>query len=193
MSVDPLENLATSIEKSAVGAIRTALGLYGLIALVVGVLILVWPGKTAAVVTAIIAIYAVLGGIAYAALGVFSDLKRGWARIGAIVLGGLFVLAGFLALLNLGASTAWLATFIAIVVGILWVIEGIVALTTLDRSRSRGWSIFFAIVSVLAGLVLIFSPLSIVTLWWLLGIFLVVIGALQIVRAFAFGRGGVVF
>ena len=64
------------VEKAAVNGIRTALGLSGAIALIVGILILVWPGRTAIVVTAIIAVYAVIGGLVYAGLGIFSTKVR---------------------------------------------------------------------------------------------------------------------
>ena len=46
-----------------------------------------------------------------------------------------------------------------------------------------------AIISIIAGGVLCFSPLlGAVALWWLLGIALVVLGILQIIRAFSFGK-----
>ena len=93
------------VEKAAVNGIRTALGLGGVIALIVGILILVWPGRTAMVVAAIIAVYAIVGGLVYAGLGIFSKTMGGWARIGHIVLGILFVVAGIIALTNLGATT----------------------------------------------------------------------------------------
>ncbi|WP_134322606.1 HdeD family acid-resistance protein [Cumulibacter soli] len=182
-----------SFTDSAVSVLRTALGLYGVLALVIGIMILVWPGKTAVVVTAIIAIYAIIGGAVYAGLGVFSKIESGWSRVGHIALGALYVIAGVIALLNLGATTVWLAAFIGILVGIMWIIEGIVSLSTLGGAKSKGWTVFFAIVSIIAGLVLLFSPLyAIATLWWLIGIMLVVIGVMQIVRAFTFGKGDVV-
>ena len=56
-------------------------------------------------------------------------------------------------------------------------------------SPSKGWAIFFGILSIIAGIVLLFSPLYIVVLWWILGISLIVLGIIQIVRAFTFGRG----
>ena len=43
-------------EKSAVNGIRTALGIGGVLSVIAGVLILAWPGQTAMVVTAIVAI-----------------------------------------------------------------------------------------------------------------------------------------
>ena len=179
----------SAAEKSAVNGIRTALGIGGVLAAIVGILILVWPGKTAVVVTAIIAIYAIAAGLVYAGLGIFAKNKGGWARVGHIVLGLLFISAGVVAFFNLGVTAAWFATFVGILVGILWIIEGIVSLSTLRDARSKGWTIFFAIVSIIAGLVLLFSPLwGAAVLWWLLGIGLVVLGIVQIVRAFTFSN-----
>ncbi|WP_417562504.1 HdeD family acid-resistance protein [Microbacterium sp.] len=177
----------SSTEKSAVNGIRTLLGLSGVIALIVGILILVWPAKTAAVVAAIIAIYAIVGGLTYLGLGIFARSMGGWARVGHLVLGLVFVIAGIIAFMNLAQTTVWLAVFLGILVGIMWIIEGIVSLTALGGARSKGWSIFFAILSIVAGIILLFSPFwGAAVLWWLLGISLVVLGILQIIRAFSF-------
>lgn len=179
----------TPVEKSAINGIRTAIGVSAGIALIVGILILVWPVKTAFVVTFIIAIYAIAAGLLYAGIGVFSKTLGGWARAGHILLGVLFVIAGISAFFNLGATTLWLAVFVAIFLGVTWIVEGIVALTVLGDSRSKGWTIFYAIVSILAGILLAFSPLwSALVLWLYLGIALVVFGVIGVFRAFAFGR-----
>ncbi|KRA23522.1 hypothetical protein ASD65_03110 [Microbacterium sp. Root61] len=181
---------ASPAEKSAVNGIRTALGVGGVIALIVGILILVWPGKTAAVVVAIIAIYAIAGGLVYAGLGIFAKGMGGWARVGHILLGIVFIIAGIVAFVNLQAATGWFGVFLGILVGIMWIVEGIVSLTTLGDAASKGWTIFFAIISIIAGIVLLFSPLwGAVVLWWLLGISLIVLGIIQIVRAFTWGKG----
>jgi uncharacterized membrane protein HdeD (DUF308 family) len=173
--------------KSAVNGIRTFLGLSGLVALIIGILILVWPGKTAVVVTAIIAIYAVVGGLVYLGLGIFSKSMGGWARVGHLVLGLLYIVAGIIAFTNLKATAAWLAVFLGILVGIMWIVEGVVALTTLGGAASKGLTVFFAILSIIAGIVLLMSPLwGAIVLWWLPGISLVVLGIIQIVRAFTF-------
>ena len=178
---------ASEAEKSAVNGIRTALGIGGVLAIIVGILILAWPGKTASFVTVLIAIYAIAAGLVYAGLGIFSKTKGGWARVGHIVLGILFIIAGVVALFNIAQTTAWLAVFLGILVGIMWIIEGIVALSTLGDAASKGWSIFFAILSIIAGLIVLFSPLwGIAVLWWLLGIALIVLGIINIVRAFTF-------
>jgi len=179
----------SSAEKSAINGVRTALGVAGVLALVVGILILVWPGKTAEFVTFVIGAYAIIGGIIYAGLGIFTRHKGGWSRVGHIALGLVFIVAGIFILINLAIATAWIATFVGILVGIMWIVEGIVALSTLGDAASKGWSIFFAIISIIAGLYLVFSPLwGAVVLWWLLGIALVVLGIINIVRAFTFGK-----
>lgn len=177
-----------SLEKTAVNGIRTALGIGGIIAVIVGILILVWPGKTAIVVTAIVAVYAIASGLVYAGLGVFSKSLGGWARVGHIVLGLVFIVAGIVALTNLVDTTILLAIVVGIVIGIAWVVEGVVALTTLRGSSSKGWTIFFAIISIIAGIVLFFSPIYVEILWLIVGISLIVLGIVQAIRAFSFGR-----
>lgn len=176
---------------SAVNGIRTAIGIGGVLAIIVGILILVWPGKTAAVVVAIIAIYAIVAGLAYAGLGVFSKTKGGWARVGHIVLGVLFIIAGVVALLNLASATAWFAVFFGLFVGIGWIIEGIVSLSTLGDASSKIWTIIFAAISIIAGITLIVAPIwGAVVLWWLLAISLVILGVINLIRAFTF-KGGI--
>ena len=141
----------------------------------------------AAVITAVIAIYAIAVGLVYAGLGIFSKSLGGWSRIGHIVLGLLFIVAGIVAFANLTASTIALATIVAIFVGIVWIVEGVVALTALGSSASKGWSIFFAIVSIIAGVYILLAPFwAAAVLWLFVGISLVVLGVLQVIRAFTF-------
>lgn len=63
------------------------------------------------------------------------------------------------------------------------------ALSTLSAASSKGWTVFFAIISILAGITLLFSPLwGAIVLGWLLGVFAVVMGVIQVFRAFTFGK-----
>ncbi|MGL3150104.1 HdeD family acid-resistance protein [Microbacterium sp. A82] len=177
--------------KPAFTGIRTALGVGGVLALIVGVLILVWPGRTAIVVAAIIAIYALVAGLVYACLGVFSKGLGAWSRVGHIVLGAVFVIAGIVAFANLSQTTVALAVLLGVMVGVMWIVEGVVALSALGGSASKAWSIVFAIISILAGIMLMFSPMwGAAVLWWILGISLCVLGIMNIVRAFTFGKQG---
>jgi len=175
-------------DRSTTG-IRVALAVGGILAVIIGILILAWPAKTAMVITVLVAIYAVTAGLIYTGIGIGSKTKGGWARVGHIVLGVLFVIAGIIAFLYLGATTAALAFLLGLLVGMMWIIEGIVSLSTLGDASSRGWTVFFAVLSIVAGIVLLFAPIwGIVVLFTLLGISLVVLGIIQVVRAIAFGR-----
>ena len=169
--------------------IRTALGIGGLIAVVLGLLIIFFPAKSGAVtmqiVAAVTAAYALVVGVVYLGSAVFSRVIGGWARTGRILLGLLYVIGGIVMLANLGATAALLTVFLSVTVGVLWLFEGVLAFTTLDRAASRVWGIIHGVVSVIAGLTLVLSPLlGAVTLWLLLGISMLVLGVVQSVRAF---------
>ncbi|MCX6502365.1 MAG: DUF308 domain-containing protein, partial [Microbacterium sp.] len=103
-------------------------------------------------------------------------------------LGVLFIVAGIIALANLAESTLLLAVFVAVFVGITWIIEGVVSLTTLGAT-GRGWTIFFAIVSILAGIMLLITPVFAAAFLWLFVAWsLVILGIIQVVRAFTWGK-----
>lgn len=168
--------------------VRTALGAAGLVSLVVGVLILAWPVKTAVVVAGIIAVYAAIAGLVNLSIGFFTRKVGGWRRTGYLALGAAFLVVAALALTNLGTAAAGLATLLGVLVGIAWIIEGIVGLTLIRDASSKVWTVIFAIVSIVAGIALLTSPLwGTALLWLLLGISLVVLGLVQIVRALRFG------
>lgn len=172
-----------------VDSVRTMLGLGGLIALVVGILILVNPVKSGAImmqiVTVIIAVYAVGVGAVYLGSSIFSKSMKGWPRIGYGLLGVLYILGAIILFANLATTAAILAAFLSVFVGVLWIFEGVIAFTTLKESGHKALSVIYAIISILAGLVLIFAPiLGAVTLWLLLGISMVVLGVIQVARAF---------
>ncbi|MFV0408018.1 MAG: HdeD family acid-resistance protein [Propioniciclava sp.] len=172
-----------------VNGIRTMMGLGGVASLIMGILILVWPGRSAVVVTAMIAIYAVIAGVTNLAVGIFSKNVGGWQRIGYIALGAVFLVGAVIALVNLGLATAGLMVFIAIMVGIIWIIEGVVAFTMLGQATSTGWTLFYGVLSIVAGITLVVSPImAAASLWLFLGLGLVVLGVVQIVRGFTFGN-----
>lgn len=168
---------------------RITLGVAGIIGIISGILIVAWPGATAAIITAIIAGYLVVMGIVYGASAFFSQGRSAGWRIGHILLAALFVIGGIAAFANLNATEAALAIVIGISIGVLWIVQGIVALTTMNFVRSRAWTIFFAVISILAGLVMFFSPVyGVAVLWVMVGVSAIFLGILQIIRAVQFGR-----
>ncbi|MFE6733628.1 HdeD family acid-resistance protein [Microbacterium sp. NPDC057650] len=180
---------ALSEAKGFVKSVRVFLAVSGAIALIAGLVLLIWPGKSAVIVTAIIAAYLIIAGLVYIALGIFSKEKGGWARVGHVVLGLIYIVAGVIAFTNLAAAAATLAFVVAILIGVSWIIDGIVSLSLLGKSASKTWTVIYSILSIVAGIVVLFSPLyAVVVLWWILGIALVVLGIVQIVRAITLGK-----
>ena len=182
---DPLATEAKSLFKS----IRVVLAVSGAIALIAGIVLLVWPLKSAVIVTGIFATYLVIAGLVYIGLGIFSKVKGGWARVGHIVLGLVYIVAGVIAFANLGVAAATLALVVVIFIGISWIVDGVVALSLLGQDGSRVWTLLYALLSIIAGIVVLFSPLyAAAVLWLVLGISLVVLGIVQIVRAITLGK-----
>jgi len=173
--------------------LRTAILISSIVAIVFGLVMLIWPVKSAYAVTIVIGIYAIVAGLLQLASGIMGRVLSVWPRIGIIALGLLFLVAGIVALSNLGESTALLAVIVTTFIGISWIFEGVVSLTSLglktpaipgsDRAH-KGWTIFFAIVSILAGVFVLMSPLlTAVWLWIFLGASLLVTGIIGVFRA----------
>lgn len=171
-----------------VGGMRTAFGIGGLIAIVLGLAILVFPGQSGAatmkIVAAMMGAYVLVVGIVYLGSALFSTGVTGWSRTGHVLLGVLYIVGGGIVLLNIGATAAALTVFLSVTVGVLWLLEGIVAFTLLGRTQAKAWTAVYGVVSAVAGLVLILAPLlAAVTLWIMLGASMLVLGVVQVVRA----------
>ena len=166
-----------------------ALGLSGVLAIIVGLVIMLWPEKSAILVAAIIATYAIASGVVYTGLAIFSRGKQGWARLGNVLLGVIFIIAGIVAFVNLLRSPSLAAYFVGVLIAVLWIVQGATALSTLGDSSSKIWTILYAALNLLAGIAALISPLwATAVLWVILGISLLVLGLVQVIRALTFGR-----
>lgn len=195
-ATDPLENLvhdfalnAKNLTKSAINGIRLAFGIGGIVALILGVVLLVWPEKTLGVVAIFLGIYFLVAGVLRLAMGIFSKGISGGMRTLDILLGVLLIVAGVIALKNVAATTAALLILIVAVIGVGWIIEGVLAIVESRGAPSSGWAITSGIISIIAGIVVLVIPgWSAVWLVLMAGIVLIIVGILGIVRAFTFGK-----
>jgi uncharacterized membrane protein HdeD (DUF308 family) len=154
---------------------------WGVLTLVLGVVVLVWPEKSIIVVSVLFGAYLVLSGIAQVAFAVALDVSAG-SRVLLLISGALSVVLGVLAFRHFGQGYAIL--LLAIWIGVGFIFQG-VAETGLAISYpelpERGWHIFLGILSVIAGMVVIAWPFgSIVVLAIVSGVWLVIIGITQI-------------
>ena len=176
----------STTEPGFLRSIRLFLGVAGAVTLIAGLVLLIWPAKSAVIVTGIFASYLIIGGLVYLGLAVFSGRGGGWVRAGHIVLGLLYIATGVIAFANLGAATVTLAIIVAIFIGVSWIADGVVALSLMGSDASKVWTLLYALLGIVAGITVLFSPLYAATvLWLILGISLVVLGVVQLVRAFS--------
>ena len=186
---DPFARDAAGLERSLTNGVRVAYGVAGVVALILGAVLLIWPDKTVAVVAAIIGIYFVVTGIVKLALGIFSRGIGGGQRAFDIFLGALLLILGIFALRNLSGSSAALLILIVTLIGIGWILDGLFAIVESGASGSRGWAITYVIIGILAGLFVLLAPAWSITVLILYGgIVLIVLGIVGVVRAFTFGR-----
>lgn len=188
-SVDNATVGAPATDSPVLKSLKWLLGLGGALAIIIGALIFLWPTKSAITFTMILAAYALVGGVFYLILAIVAKGMSVGGRVGHALAGLVFIAAGIIAFMNPASSTVVFASIVVIFIGASWIFEGIAALTTLKLAPSKGWAIFFAIVSILAGISLLLSPLFAgAVLWMWFGISLFVIGIVQVVRAFTIGK-----
>jgi uncharacterized membrane protein HdeD (DUF308 family) len=161
----------------------------GVLSIVIGVLILAWPGATIVVIAILFAIQVIIAGVLQIVAAFSADGGAG-SRVLLGLLGALSILVGLLCL----RAPLQTAVALGLLIGAVWVVGGVIGFVHAvgaERGGARGWAIVSAVISVIAGVVVLVYPgMSIVVLTWLLGIVLVVNGAVLVARAFALRRSG---
>jgi len=157
---------------------------FGVLSILLGICMLVWPGGTIVVIAAFLGAYLLVSGIfqivnAFAA----SELSTGFRWLVGIS-GVLSVLLGLFAFRSIAHSVA----ILVLIIGFGWMIRGFAQLfdAIADKGTpARGWQITMGILGVVAGLVVLMYPAP--SLWALTlvaGIWLIVLGVAEIVGAF---------
>ncbi|MFE3068617.1 HdeD family acid-resistance protein [Streptomyces sp. NPDC059247] len=164
------------------GAAWQALLIAGLASLVLGILVLVWPGATLVVAGVLFGLYLLFSGVLQLVAAFGTDVSTA-LRVMAFISGALSILLGLLCFRGATQSILLLALWI----GIGWLFRGItqtVAAGSDPAMPARGWQVFLGVVNALAGVVLIVSPLESAAVLTLLGgIWLIVVGAVEIATA----------
>lgn len=163
--------------------------LFGAAGVVLGVLVIAWPGHTVKALTIIFGVYLLItGGYRFAAAVQLKDVDP-VARMVALVLSVLSVGFGVVCLFQPFSAAATLA----LVVGLFWLVSGALSIfgsrqrvrTTLRRAPGMGGGFFAMIVGLL---ILLFPGTSLVVLAWILGLWLIFFGAAAVVTGLAARR-----
>ena len=157
---------------------------FGILTLLAGVAVLVWPGRTLIVIAVVFGIQLVVTGIFRFVAAFASDDLTGGTRVLLAVLGVLSLIIGLYAIRHVLVTLLALA----LLLGIFWVVNGAVELFTAVSHRempSRGWTAFMGILSICAGLIVLAYPgISLLTLAIVLSVWLLFFGVMEITMAF---------
>ncbi len=156
--------------------------LIGVAAIVFGVVALVWPHATLRVIGILFGVFLLVSGIMQlaAAFGTHVDTSL---RVLAFISGAISIMLGLFCFRGALESTLLLAIWI----GIGWLFRGVSQLAGASSDPAmpaRGWQIFSGIIGILAGIVVLSSPVN--SIWVLTlfgGIWLIVTGVAEIATA----------
>jgi uncharacterized membrane protein HdeD (DUF308 family) len=156
----------------------------GVLTLVLGAAVLIWPGDSIVVASVVFGVYLLVSGIAQAIAAFAVDMSMA-SRVLFFISGALSVVLGYFAFrdFNNGAAV-WM---LAIWIGVGFIFQGVTATVLaidVPALPERGWYVFVGILTVIAGVVTLVWPISsIVVLAITAGVWLVLIGTTEIVWA----------
>ena len=157
----------------------------GVITVILGLVVSLHPSTSLNVIAVLLGILMIISGI-FHLVRVFdrAEPHRVWLGIAGL----LFVVIGVVLIRHLHLTVA----IIGLIIGITWIIQGVTALIAGFSGGSRGgngWWIFFGIISLIAGIVVVSTPVSAVNvLAVLVGIWFIVMGLFEIIAAFMIRR-----
>jgi uncharacterized membrane protein HdeD (DUF308 family) len=177
---------SASPASSALTSWKSTMLASGVTSIILGLVLIFWPGETLLIIAALLGIGLILLGLSRLVSAVSDRDRTGsqrWLRAGA---GVLYVIAGIVVLANLHAS---LRAF-AIIVALTWIIAG---LSEVFAGRPPGESrlapVVIGLLNVVFGLVLLFWPGPTVrVIAFVAGIWLLLLGVLQIILGYRLGK-----
>lgn len=157
----------------------------GIIAIIFGIIALVWPGITLIALVYLFAAYALVDG--FIAIVVSIQERKRFSSWWAVLLEGIAgVIIGILAFAWPGITLLLLLYFIsawAIITGIMEIVGAFMY----ARHTSTGQEIALVvggILSIILGILLFFEPAAgLLTIVWIIGIYAIIFGVLLVVRA----------
>jgi uncharacterized membrane protein HdeD (DUF308 family) len=180
MSADVSSPYADATSSKHTG-MRVAVGLLGVAALVIGIVLLFNPVAAARTLALLLGLSLVIGGLLEIAVGADTG-KRRWL---AVVLGGVLVIGGILVAVWPGITLLALAW----ITGLSLIVHGAaragVAVVERDQIHNWGWLVLAGAVNVVLGVVAIAWPeATVLVLSVIFGAQITVFGLLLLVAAF---------
>jgi len=165
--------------------------LSGILAVILGILVLAWPGKTIIVAAIFFGAYLLITAIAQVIFAFSLHVSAG-GRVLLFISGAASLILAVLAFRHFGEGYALL--LLAIWIGVGFIFRGVattVSAISDPGMPGRGWEIFFGIISIIAGVVVMGSPLdSLAVLTLVVGIWLIILGVFEVISAFGIRKAG---
>ncbi|MGE0216227.1 HdeD family acid-resistance protein [Mycolicibacterium sp.] len=157
--------------------------LSGILAIVLGVLVLAWPAITIVVAAIFFGAYLLVTGVSQVFFAFSLNVSAG-GRVLLFLSGAAALVLAVLCFVSLQDSILLLAIWIAIGFIFRGVATAMSAISD-PTLPGRWWEIFIGVISVIAGVILLARPFeSLATLTLVVGIWLIVIGVFEAVSAF---------
>jgi uncharacterized membrane protein HdeD (DUF308 family) len=157
----------------------------GVLAIVMGAMVLAWPGPSILVLSTMFGVYLLVSGFTELFLA-FTLPRSAATRVLLFLTGALSFVLAILSFRHFGDAYAVLLLSLWIGTGFIFlgVSENAVAINERDLP-GRGWYVVFGLMSVIAGGIVLVWPFdSMLVLTIVSGVSLVVLGVIQIVQAF---------
>lgn len=185
----PFRLIEEWLPEKAKTKIRIIYGVVGVAAIALGAALLLVPNKTLALAALLLGVYFVISGVVRIVSALVEPgLPGGW-RVLDVFVGILLTFGGVVVVRNYGMTGQTLALLITLMVGFGWIMEGVLSLVESWRIPHSGWAIAYAIISIIAGFVVLMSPLSSAVFMIIFGgCAMVVMGITSVIRAFTFGK-----
>ncbi|HYO01530.1 MAG TPA: HdeD family acid-resistance protein [Mycobacterium sp.] len=159
----------------------------GVLAIALGVAIVAWPAISIAVAAIFFGAGLLLTGIQQVFFAFSLDVSAG-GRVLLFISGAASLILAIMAFRHLYDAVLLLAIWI----GVGFIFRGVATTVSAISDPTlpgRGWNIFVGIISLIAGVVVLASPFdSIGTLAFVVGIWLIVIGVMEVISAIAIRR-----
>jgi len=166
---------------------------FGIITVLLGIIVLAWPGRTLLVVAVLFGAQLIVMGIFRFVNAIASEGLTSGNRALLALLGVLSLIIGLYAVRHVLVTLVALA----LLLGIFWIVSGAIELFMVlshQGMNQRGWNAIMAVISVVAGIIVLAYPdISLLVLAVLLSIWLVILGVMEIsiaVRIRSLGANG---
>jgi len=159
----------------------------GVLSVILGLLAIAYPGATIVTISIFFAAWLFVSGIFYLISSFTRDGDTG-SRVLSAILGVLSIIVGW-ALLRTPFQSVEVFIF---VIGIFFLIQGVMTfIGAFARKAGRNWGIASGILGIIAGLIVLTYPISsAVTLALIAGIWLIILGVMQIAAGIQLRNAG---